>query len=1033
MKKSIVFIILIIVLFSVAYALDPDKSPHQYMVRGWTDRNGLPENSVRSLVESPDGYLWIAGERSISRFDGVRFKVFNSTTNSELRRVVIKSMILRQEGGFWIETQGRIGIFKNGKLRYPKELNPLTGLWFRGVRAGGGKLWVATARNGIYLFDGKIHRLGKEEGLPSKSIERITLGRDGVLYFATSEGFIGSVLDMSVSVIGSIEGEVSTLYADDRNVLWIGTMKNGLFSLENGVLKNFSNRNGLAGNSVESLGSDGDGALWVGTSGGGLSRIYGGRIESIGSIGGSKGTVTNIIEDREGNVWLSLYADGIVRLRNGKVKVYSVSSGLSSKTVSVLHPSRKGGVWVGTLGGGVDYISSTGIENHNLSDVFADSPYVYAVVEGEDDVLWAGVLGEGLLRFEGRMKRLYDASVHPWLKGIFSIFRDTDNSLWIGTIDGLLRFDGKKFTAYGESEGLSPQIVRGVYRDSRGVLWVVGNEKGIFYLSGGRFRNLGVELGKPELTAQSVAEDSTGSIWFSTFGYGIVRYRDGSLFILDEELGLPNNLVYEVVEDREGFLWASLGRGIVRFDRRDVDALAHGKKKRIDAFFIGNDEGLLSEDMMGGTQYNAVMDGKGRIWFASADGAVSIDPGNIPRNRHIPPIHIERVSVNGKASDKPERGAQMVFGPGVKQLEIDYTGISLTLPEKMEFSYRLEGFDEGWVEAGNRRTAYYTNVPPGSYRFFVKGKNSDGVENGMGEWVDMVVEPFFYETLLFRFLLGSGVVSLFSLLLFLKIRSVRRKEREMMQADKLASLGILVSGMAHEINNPNNYIKLNAEVLSSMWEDMRDVLDGHWEENPDFMLAGIPYGESREGVKDLIRGVANGSKRITSIVDNLKGFARKDSGDFNRLVDLNNVVESSLVIVRGLLKKSTSRFSFEPGENLPGIRGNFQQLEQVVINLLTNACHSLEKRSDPVTVRTECDRTSVRVVVEDGGMGIRRRDFRYIFDPFFTTKRNSGGTGLGLTVSDTIVKNHGGRLDIFSKPGEGTRVDVIFKRKGEDC
>jgi len=252
------------------------------------------------------------------------------------------------------------------------------------------------------------------------------------------------------------------------------------------------------------------------------------------------------------------------------------------------------------------------------------------------------------------------------------------------------------------------------------------------------------------------------------------------------------------------------------------------------------------------------------------------------------------------------------------------------------------------------------------------------------------------------------------------------QERQLLQADKMATLGILVSGVAHEINNPNNFIMLNAKILSRVWDDITPILEEHYKSHGDFTLAGMPYTKAHSRITQLIAGISEGAERIQKIVQNLKDFARQDRGDLDQPVDINAVIRSAVLIVSNLIKKSTDRFSVEYGENLPRIRGNFQQLEQVIINLITNSCQALPNKERGIIVSTSFDRDSKHIIVkvQDEGIGIPSENLKHILDPFFTTKRDSGGTGLGLSVSYSIVKNHSGDLNFTSESGKGTTAII---------
>ncbi|MCK5739695.1 PAS domain S-box protein [bacterium] len=281
---------------------------------------------------------------------------------------------------------------------------------------------------------------------------------------------------------------------------------------------------------------------------------------------------------------------------------------------------------------------------------------------------------------------------------------------------------------------------------------------------------------------------------------------------------------------------------------------------------------------------------------------------------------------------------------------------------------------------------------------------------------------------------GRFVISFLDLTPHKKAEELAKHQREqLMQADRMATLGILVSGMAHEINNPNNYILLNAKILTRTWDELEPILKHYYEMHGDFLLGGMPYSRAYTKLRQLITGVGDGAVRIHRIVQSLKDFSRKDPGHLGENVNLNTVIESSIVILNNLIQKTTNHFVVKLGKNLPDVVGNFQQLEQVVINLVTNACQALPDPDRTLRVMTRYDSPTQKVIVEisDEGIGIPAENFSHILDPFFTTKRDTGGTGLGLSICYNIVNEHGGELDIQSEAAQGTvvRVSLPIDRK----
>lgn len=254
------------------------------------------------------------------------------------------------------------------------------------------------------------------------------------------------------------------------------------------------------------------------------------------------------------------------------------------------------------------------------------------------------------------------------------------------------------------------------------------------------------------------------------------------------------------------------------------------------------------------------------------------------------------------------------------------------------------------------------------------------------------------------------------------------KQRQLIQADKMVSLGTMVTGIAHEINNPNNFILLNARFLQKVWEDIRPILREYFEQREDFIVAGFPASKSEVKITQSLDGIVDGALRIQKITKSLTNFARTDAGELDHPVDINSAISNAVLLTGNVIKNSTNNFTVNYNKELPIIKGNPQQLEQVIINLINNACQSLSDRNQKISIDAGLNDTgnSIYVRIKDCGAGIEKENLKYIFDPFFTTKRGSGGTGLGLYISYKIVKSHGGELIINSEKGKGTICEIIL-------
>lgn len=264
--------------------------------------------------------------------------------------------------------------------------------------------------------------------------------------------------------------------------------------------------------------------------------------------------------------------------------------------------------------------------------------------------------------------------------------------------------------------------------------------------------------------------------------------------------------------------------------------------------------------------------------------------------------------------------------------------------------------------------------------------------------------------------------------------SERKKvEEQLRQSQKMASIGILASGVAHEINNPNNSIMLNTAALSEIWQALNPVLQKFHRENKGVTVKGISFDEINEKVPKLFEGIAGASKRIKTITRELGDFAKSELMDVKKSLDMNEIVKNAVSFVHNLITRSTNRFLVHYGQNLPGINGNLHKLEQVFINLLENAAQALTDKNNKISLSTSFDEKGNNIVVkiEDEGAGISSANLEHIMDPFYTTRRENGGTGLGLSITSTIIKDHGGSLDFKSTPGKGTTVTVTIPAVGE--
>ncbi len=942
-------------------------------------------------------------------------------------------MAADKSGGIWVGGQAGLYYFKDGKFSLPDALKKVSKAWVRSIAISpDGSLWIATRSNGIicYTADKKLELYREKEGLPDNSINKIAVAPDGRLYFIAGVKILGFIENKKIKVFKYFPQNLASIFVDSKNRLWAGTNNNGVFVFSGKTLSHLTVKEGLPENSIITFGEESSGGIWSSSLGGGLVRYVEGKISSVKNFLKLDAPAQFFMEDSEKNLWIAFFSRGIASLKDGKVTVFSEDQGMKGANVSVMFESKKGGIWVGTVGGALNYLYNGHISQLYFPEI-PETAFYYSIFEDSSEGLWLAIYGKGLGYYKNNVFKLYTPKDHPALGVILCVYEDSQKNIWVGTWQGLLLFKDGVFKSFTKKDGIDDKFIRGIIEAKNKDIWIVAQEKGIYRYRDGKFTNFNTTHGLPGTNMQSLTETSDGAIWFTTYGFGVSRYKDGVFKSISEDSGLNSNLTYDVLEDNGGNIWITSNKGVSRFAKKEVDLYFKGKLTWLTSQFFGIGEGMLTEDMNGGTQFNAIKTKDGKLWFSTVNGLVMIDPLKMKLNNLIPPVKIESFIAGEKVFENQKDRTKITIPAGVDRFEFHYTTLSFTNPSKVRHKYQLLGFDQSWINAGERREAYYTNLAPGNYKFVVIGSNNDGIWNSEGEAIEFYLEPRFYQTIWFKSLLSAVVFFGVIFFFYYKIRAVRRKERQLLHQDRLSSLGILVSGMAHEIHNPNNYIMLNAKLMSRIWNDSEEIIDEFVEENGDVILAGLSYTESKKEIENLIKGIAQGSDRIKNIVDNLKNFAKKDNGRIDQAVDLNSVVDSAITILKVSIQKSTERFVVEKGKKIPLLCGNFQQLEQVVINLLTNACDALTAKNQEISIKTSYSSISdeFTIVVKDEGIGIKPREMKHLMDPFFTTKRDSGGTGLGLAVSYSIIKNHGGTISFESEPNKGTKVFVRIKNR----
>ncbi len=732
------------------HGLDPTKPMSQYNIDTWGEDDGLPQNFVSALAQTPDGYLWLGSEEGLIRFDGVHFAIYTPSNTPALSTGWVKALWADSDGTLWIGTGGgglvryRDGVF----TAFTHEDGLSDDRVGAVLRDRSGRLWIGTEGGGLARFvDGRFETVGKEAGLSGDYVFSIAEDSAGTIWVGTDAGL--NRLDASGIRVytrrdGLASDRVTALAAGRGGVLWVGGV-GGVTRLRGGEFVRYGSKDGLTSELVNWLYEDARGALWIGTHGGGLNRLYDGAISALTSATGFPGDmVWTIYEDREGHLWLGVVAAGLVRLQDGAFDTYGKSEGLSADIALAVLEDRSGALWVGTAGGGVNRIAGGDVVAYGTRDGLAHD-VVIALAESSNGDIWVGTAVGGLSRIRGGRVRTFRAEDGVIGGPIGVILEDRAGNLWLGGSGaGLQRWRPGPPRTYTREDGLPDNVVTALLEDSAGRLWI-GTRGGLVRFDEGRFVPFRIEGGAPVNSIRDLYEDSDGTLWIATHD-GLVRWVDGRFFVYGEAEGLIGREVHAIAEDDRGYLWVSSNRGIFRVAKEELNAVAEGRAGAVRAEVFGRADGLRSAEANGGIQPGVWRRRDGTLWFPTMKGVAAVDPGQVDRPRY-PPVPVFEHLVAG--DQVFPGGASLDLPPDRRSLAFHFTAPSFRAPHRIRFRYRLEGHDEDWVDAQGRRTAYYTNVPPGRYRFRVQAADAEGQWNETEATVALSIAPYFHETRIF--------------------------------------------------------------------------------------------------------------------------------------------------------------------------------------------------------------------------------------------------------------------------------------------
>lgn len=974
------------------FALEPSSPLSDYARQTWLMENGLPQNTVQALTQTGDGFVWLGTEAGLVRFDGIGFQVFDRNSNPALPSGDIRCLLQTHDGALWVGTGAGLVRWRDGVV---KTFSTRDGLPDNGVVAlqesADGVLWIETEEGLVRFAGGRFEAQDEnpaEDALPvvtadgraafrldagqqgdswTQIVARSGLTPSGVEFLAKLPGAQQAVADKSTLVtmrdmrpvqrlnVGKqIPGSrIQTVLADREGGLWIGT-NGGLVRLVAGKVQRFPMTDPLAGESALSLLEDREGNLWVGTESDGLHILRDQRFRTVGTREGlSSDRTTAVVEDAAGTLWVGTQEDGLNAMRrssgNGSsgsgwnVRNYSVANGLASDVILSLAAAPDGDLWVGTPDG-LNRIHAGRIDTFTSSDGLPDD-FIRSLLADEDGSLWVGTR-RGLTHWKLSGSLAGPKGMETFTKAtglgsdlVGALARDASGDLWVATLSGLSRLHGDqhRISNYTTADGLTSNVITALLPRADGTL-LIGTQ------------------------------DHGWDVW------------NGHSFSAAMNNGPEQAAIHAILDDGEGHLWFATGNGIARCDCGGsgmMTGCSHWME-------FGTADGLRSRETATNSHPSAWRSSDGHLWFATPRGLVEIDPAHFPVNTIPPPVVLERFVVDDV--EQPLRGAasRTSVSAGHVHFEFDYAGLSFIAPQKVRYRYILDGFDRNWTDAGTRRTAYYTNIPPGRYTFRVQAANNDGVWNTAGASFGFDLRPHFYQTVWFYALL---LAVLAGCVLLLMRQRLRLAEREFS-----AVLGER-SRIAREIHDTlaQGYVGVSVQL-----EVLAELLRGG-----KMDAAAKHLDQTRTQVRE---GLADARQSIWAL-------RTQDANEVTLPVRLRRLVEAADGDELG------AQFS-----TFGAYRPLSPKTEAELLRVAQEAIHNVKKHAHAtaLSVQLEYGSDTIALEVRDNGRG-----------GAVDETENAMPGHFGLTGMKERAADLGGTLEVSSVAGEGTMVRVCAPARRE--
>ncbi len=953
-------------------------------VDSWTTAEGLPQNSVRALVRTSDGYLWMGTFEGLARFDGVDFTVFDMVNTPELKSNYVRALIEDKEKNLWIGIDGG-GLVKyaNGHFRYFSKAdgfvsNNVTSL----VEDRQGRIWIGAEDGGLSVFEnGHFTNFSTVQGLCDENVWAVEEDGEGNIWIGT-DSCLSKWRNGKFETLKTDDGlsgnNIKALGKSSGGGVWIGS-DGGLDLYQNGNFVRFAAQKDLAGKPVEALWEDNEKNLWIGTIKNGLFRFAVSDQNQAELIGADDEGIEAIYQDADNQLWVGTALNGLRKYQRPRIQTFNDFNSKALGYVGAVYGDSSDRLWFGTPGG-LRQIENGVIRDLSLSDKIPGN--VRTITEDASGNVWVG--GNGIYRYDAGKFTHFTAEDGLSTNFVFSMIGDRAGNVWIGTYDGLNLFKDGKFTVFRKKDGLVDDYILSLFVDRAGAVWI-GTREGVSRFQDGKFTNWTTADGLGNNRIFAFYEDRDGAMWIGTSSGGLSRFKDGKLTTISSRDGLYDSLAFAILEDKHGDFWMSGNKGIYRASRAELNDFADGRISSVNSFSYGTEDGMISRECNGANPAGwKTRDGS--LWFPTIAGLVKID--TTKQNLAAPSVLIENVQIDG---EKQLLSDVLEINPNQENTEIKFTAISWARPKQIKFKYQLEGLDKDWVDVGTRRTAYFSRLPAGEYTFRIIADNGDGVWNTEGKSLKIKVLPPFYRTWWFFALISLAVFFAVYSVFKYRINRVEKARRlqETFSRKLLASQEQerqRIAGELHDTIGQSLLIIKNRVALAQMDIDEKETVEDQLSELSQ--SAGAAIEECREIAYNLR------PYQISRF-----GLSKTLHGIFMRINEITRIEAAAEI------------------ENIDGLLS--AEAEINVYRIVQECVNNIIKHSAASVARLEIKRDGAEITmqIKDDGKG---------FQPTTETAEKRDGGGFGLIGIAERVKMLGGAIEIDSAPGKGTIIKIKF-------